>query len=326
MLWKDDAVPLTHDDYEVASEDFLRAVRSTPEVLGVWQIGSVSVPGISDLDFILVIREGARLSWQQMRKRLSPETLRLLLHSPTALPESLFVWLNYLTDTRGIRRLIGPELRLAEPGNRRLLNLITAARLTMAKLMGLKRTWFIGASGIRSFLSRVNSLRHNFTLMEKHVPPAVEEASDLRASWFRMGEERFGRLDELLSGAIEACVGLLREAEVPCRLESGSDELVAENWRFYGGNGMTEKRGILSWLPRKGRLGELAYYSARFELGIAPGLSGLLAGTLAPEEGREDWERHQKLLARCEEARLRLPGFSAAAPLLSPRGWRRWIP
>jgi len=326
MLWKDDIVPLTHEDYEKAEEDFLRVAGSTPGVLGVWQTGSVSVPGISDLDFLLVVRDGARLSWGRLRKRLSPRTLRVLLHSPVALPESLLPWLSYLNDTRGIRKLSGPEPGFREPRNRGLLNFILAARFTVAKLMGLTRTTFIGRSGIRSFLSRAHSLRHNFTLMDRPVPQVLEEAAELRESWFRMGEERFRRLDGLLARAIDTCVALLREAAPPWSLESGSDELLAENWRFYGGEGRAERKGLLSWLPRKGRLGELAYYSTRFELGVAPGLSGLLGGTLAPEEGRDDWEKHLEILARCEEARARLPGFSPAGPLMALRGWRSWIP
>jgi len=326
MLWTSEPMPLEREDYDRTTEDFLRVAGSTPGVLGVWQTGSVSVPGISDLDFILVVRNRTRLSWNRVRKRLSPESTRVLLHSPVALPESLVPWLGYVNDTRATRRLTGPEIPFAEPANRGMVNILVAARFTMAKLLGLERTAFMGVAGVRSLLCRVHGLRHNFTLMDRPVPPLFDEVTELRESWFSMGEERFSRLEELLAGATDACVALLREIPVPGVLESGSDELAAENWRFYGGKDRVEKKGLFSWLPRKGRLGEIAYYSTWFELGVAPGLSGLLAGTLSPDEGREDWEKHLEIIGLCEGARGRLPGFSPAAPLLSLRGWRRWVP
>lgn len=326
MLWTSEPVLLAREDYDKATEDFLRVAMSTPGVIGVWQTGSVSVPGISDLDFILILEDSARVSWARMKKGLSPETSRVLLHSPVALPESLVPWLSYVNDTRGIRRLTGPEISFVEPGNKVLVNLLVAARFTMAKLMSLERTAFIGVAGIRSLLCRVHGLRHNFTLMERPVPPLFESVTELRESWFKMGKERFRLLEELLAGATEECIALLREATLPCALESGSDELAAENWRFYGGENRVEKKGLFSWLPRKGRLSEIAYYSTWFELGIAPGLSGLIAGTLAPDEGRGDWEKYLEIIGLCEETLRSFPGFSPAAPLLSLRGWRRWIP
>lgn len=326
MLWTSEPVPLEPGDYDRATGDFLRVAGSTQGVLGVWQTGSVSVPGISDLDFILVVKNGARLSWNRVKKRLSPETSRVLLHSPLALPESLVPWLGHVNDTRATRRLTGPEIPFVEPANRGLVNILVAARFTMAKLMGLERTAFMRVAGVRSLLCRVHGLRHNFTLMDRPVPPLFDEVTELRESWFSMDKGRLSRLEELLARAKGACVTLLREVTLPCALESGPDELAAENWRFYGGEDRVERKGLFSWLPRKGRLGELAYYSTWFELGIAPGLSGLLAGTLAPDEGRGDWEKHLEILARCEETRARLKGFSPAAPLLSLRGWRRWVP
>ncbi len=326
MLWVDDIVPMSADDYERATEEFLRVAMETRGVIGVWQAGSVSVPGISDLDFILVVDEGARVSWRQMKRSLSPETLRVLLHSPVAITENLAPWLVYVNDTRGIRRLSGPEISMAEPEDRGLINLLVAARFTMAKLTSLVRTEFMGRASIRSFLCRVHGIRHNFTLMDGLVPPVFDDVADIRESWFRMGEEKFSRLERILSGAKEACAALLRDAAVPPGIESGSDELVIGNWRFYGGKERAEKKGLLSWLPRRGRLGELAYYSTWFELGIAPGLSGLLAGTLGPSQGRKDWERHIDVIRLCKETSARLEGFSPAAPLLLLRGWRRWVP
>ncbi len=326
MLWKDDIVPLSAGDYERATAEFLRVAEETDGVVGVWQTGSVSVPGISDLDFILVIRDGAGVSWKLMRNCLSPETSRVLLHSPIAITENLFPWLGYLSDTRGTRRLAGPDFSFREPENKGLINLMVSARFTMAKLMGLVRTTFIGRVSVRSFLCRVHGIRHNFTLMERLVPPVFHEAEDLRESWFKTGNERLGRLEKLLSGARDACLAFLRDIEIPWPIESGSDELLAGNWRFFGGDGYRERRGALSWLSGKGRLGELAYYSTWFELGITPGLSGLLAGTLAPDKGREDWEKHLEALRHCEETSARLKGFSTVAPSLSLRGWRRWVP
>ncbi|MGB9589310.1 MAG: hypothetical protein ACP5QG_07845 [candidate division WOR-3 bacterium] len=329
MLWKDDVLTLSILDYDRATEDFLRVARNTPGIIGVWQNGSISAPGISDLDFLLVVSEGVKVSWKRMRENLSPEASRILIHSPIAITESLLPWLGYVNDMRGYHRLDGPAVSFAEPENKALINLLVSTRLTMAKLMGLARTAFLGRSGVRSFLCRVHGIRHNFTLMERRVPPMLEEAAELRKSWLSLGQEKYQRLDNLLARAQDACVEFLRGLTIPWPLESGPDEFIAENWRFYGGNDCREKNGMFSWLPRKARLGEVAYYSTWFELGITPGLSGLLAGTLAPTEttvGRKDWEKYLEVLALSEKVRDRLPEFSPAAPLLSLQGWRSWVP
>ncbi|MEO0192200.1 MAG: hypothetical protein ABIM46_05400 [candidate division WOR-3 bacterium] len=326
MLWIDDVIPMSHEDYDRATEDLLRVARGTNGITGVWQTGSVSVPGISDLDFLIVVRDGARVSWNRMKKSLSPETIRILLHSPVAITQSLLPWLGYVNDIRGYRRLEGKQLSFVEPENKAIVNLMVSARFVTAKLLGLMRTQFMGYARVRSFLCRVHGIRHNFTLMDMPVPSVFEEAAELRRSWLSLGQERYARLENLLAEAQDACVKFLKNAPVPSAIESGPDELFIENWRFYGGDGSRERRGMLSWLPRKGRLGEIAYYSTWFELGIAPGLSGLLSGTLAPADGKNDWEKHLEVIALSERIMCQLPGFSPPASFRSLRGWRRWVP
>ena len=51
--------PKIHDfkDYDSAIESYINYIKKFPEVVSVYQIGSITVPGISDIDLVVVLND-----------------------------------------------------------------------------------------------------------------------------------------------------------------------------------------------------------------------------------------------------------------------------
>jgi len=92
-------VSLTAADYASAVQRMLAALRPNRQVLGVAQFGQVKDPGISDLDLLIVVADGAvgrvgRLVDETIRR--TPHGSYLYHHMPIIAPRSLMGAVNVL--------------------------------------------------------------------------------------------------------------------------------------------------------------------------------------------------------------------------------------
>ena len=80
----------TIKDYNNEIERIVSVLSECDDVVSIYQIGEVSCPGISDLDFIVVLRDETR-NLRDYKKRISFlwKNNFLLMHPPYALTRSL---------------------------------------------------------------------------------------------------------------------------------------------------------------------------------------------------------------------------------------------
>jgi hypothetical protein len=93
----DEPVARSDADYDIARQHYLQMLQREPAVMGLLEYGSISTPGISDLDFIVILDDSARAP---LSAALSIESLPfsdryLVLHQPVILSVSL---LNHLSE------------------------------------------------------------------------------------------------------------------------------------------------------------------------------------------------------------------------------------
>jgi len=87
-------------EYDGAIEIYLNRVSSLPEVLAVYTMGSIKSPGLSDIDLVVVIKDGYKIS-NPFLLRTEGINNNLFLHGPVVISESTaksFQFIIYATN------------------------------------------------------------------------------------------------------------------------------------------------------------------------------------------------------------------------------------
>src|SRR5919198_74855 len=81
-------MPARVDQYEHASQEIAEALRQLPGLVAAYRAGSVSAPGISDLDWVAVIEPGSAAF--DVWSGLSERTRYLAMHAPFLVDPATF--------------------------------------------------------------------------------------------------------------------------------------------------------------------------------------------------------------------------------------------
>ena len=109
----DQPIPLSRDVYDDAKARYISRIKGVEETLAVYQFGNVTVPGISDIDLIVVLKDQFNQSPNKLR--LNPgDNLPgkpVFLHNPIFVPETVWPKLNWLHAPKNIIQIYGNNLR-----------------------------------------------------------------------------------------------------------------------------------------------------------------------------------------------------------------------
>jgi len=93
--------------YQKAREEFIHELRKNPDILALYEYGSVSAPGISDLDLIVVAKQ--RLSRPLLRPT-GPNIKRVAKGTLMIMPEHIFSRIQ-LFDAVRLKKVFGKRIR-----------------------------------------------------------------------------------------------------------------------------------------------------------------------------------------------------------------------
>jgi hypothetical protein len=209
--------PASLADYEVAARELENALDALPGRVAVVATGAVSVPGISDLDRIVVLDGGAAVP--DVWKTLSPRTRELAMHGPFAIDVETFGRHRELAYVEPLATVRGAEVDVASRPDAELLTLLLAAEGATVLLLQLAKTTVAGTAKVRPLLCLLHGLRHDLALAgltRDDAPTAWRLADDvaaLRAEWFESSDPT-RRFIELLAAA-PAAVGSALDAMAP---------------------------------------------------------------------------------------------------------------
>lgn len=212
--------------YKEAIEVFISRISRFQNVKSVYQIGSISnlTPGISDLDFIVVLDDNlsSNLTSNKLagiREGYNDKINYIIYHDvSTVLNESLFKEIHKLYLINQIRRVYGDEIAINPPGeNEKEIQLTLLADYSFYMwprefLLPL----LLGKIDIRSMLNRLYSLRHPIRILQEVTSQEnsdwnafIAECRDLRVHWFEI--ELNSAINLLLNKLIQ---GLYFSAEI----------------------------------------------------------------------------------------------------------------
>jgi len=234
----------TVKDYDHEIDRVVNVLSKCDEVISIYQIGEVSCPGISDLDFIVVVRDKMKNS-RDYKKRISglKKNNFLLMHPPYTINRSLAPKITYAIPIFNLVKLYGENIQFQKSANSRLLDLSILVdlisfywprefldlltkkkhysrnlylRVLMTDILPFKSKYVIDT---RNVLVRLNGMQYTLALYNrltgKNIPKLeipVKKAISLRNNWFKLDEDRYDQLlliiHEMINGIADLIAGV----------------------------------------------------------------------------------------------------------------------
>jgi hypothetical protein len=225
--------PATLDEYARASEEIESQFRSLPGIVAIYEAGSVSVPGISDLDRVVVISRGHAVP--AVWSRLSERARYLAMHSPFLVDQATFRRHRWFAHLEPLRLSLGEAVELENRPFPEYSELLLGVEGLVACLVRVLKQVSTLRLKVRPSLCQLHSVRHGLVLAgltPENAPDAwriTEEVAELRRSWFALPDPR--RSELVKQAAMEAVPALL-DALWTLGDQRGSHRLAARELRL----------------------------------------------------------------------------------------------
>lgn len=218
-----DPLPISQAEYEAATARFIESVCQHPALRAVYQMGSTSAPGISDIDLIVIVADSFRghIGQALSQQAIDERDAYLFCHPPLHLTESL------AKSARRFCNIGNPQLCWGDPVAMPLLDaeeahqidvLVAAETLPWAwakvldSIQGKKEVVHI-----RQVLIEFTYLDHTIQTCSRLFGESTREweqfvagANCLRREWFTLPKSRYTQMNALLSDAYLVVEDLLR--------------------------------------------------------------------------------------------------------------------
>jgi hypothetical protein len=206
--------PARPQDYEQASREIEELLRTVPGISAIYRTGSVSAPGISDIDRIAVVDEGTQAPaiWPEM----SPASRELAMHAPFLVDNATFERHRSFAYMEPLEVSWGEPAGLEDRALPAYSEPLIAAESMVVSLLSTVKQLSTGLVKVRPALCQLNNLRHALVLgrlVEDEAPVAWQLAADvtaLRSGWFASPEsDRLHRVRDVAARAVPALLEAL---------------------------------------------------------------------------------------------------------------------
>jgi len=209
--WVLDRMP-THAasrEYEQTAAVMKDRIALLPGLRSVYSTGSVSVPGISDLDLIAVVDGNG--PFPSVWGVLSERERYVAMHTPFLVDVETFARHRWFAHIDPLVLVLGEGVEIEDPPHPEPLALLAGVEGLIAMRLKLEKQRRTARLKVRPTLCELNNLRHDLRLAglpETAAPRAwavVSEVTELRAVWWQLGAtEQKVRSMSLAASAITA--------------------------------------------------------------------------------------------------------------------------
>jgi hypothetical protein len=252
------------EDYSIATERFIEKYSKHPDVVSIYQFGQVSVPGISDLDFIVVLKDPLSHSFDAdySVSTFSPE-LRYLYNDtqPFLMNEGIFKEFWKIFPTSDLTLVYGRKIEQipASDNEKDVYNLLILVDVCnyFYPLLFVKQL-ASNTLNVRFCLLVLNSFKFPLRLCMDLTGQVVdgwvkfiEKVESLRKSWFLNDlSHNLNALNSLLSEASSVSLGLIGTLDTFMREHywcgnSTNQERVAGTYGACHFTGLFDKDAVL---------------------------------------------------------------------------------
>lgn len=209
-------------DYEDTISEYVSRVSRIPDVHAIYQIGSITAPGISDIDLLVVLND--KLTFSSPKEYLPHDSSKgcyLFIHPPILVPISLIKNICMIYPIFDIKKIYGENFEISAPQRDKLSPTISAILNDFIILFYPVEFISVLVSGkgdVRHLLLRLNGVKHSISLYKTlrvgEIPPEwdsfIEETTELRQNWFTLKEKSRNKLLlNLLQEAVYLSVDLV---------------------------------------------------------------------------------------------------------------------
>lgn len=204
----------TLDDYKRASKEYIQQINPVKNrISAVYQVGSIGVPGISDIDYFLIFQDDKFDSFRKYGiSKLSEKTKYIFSHDGRYINDEIAKDLKYCFPFFDLNKIYGKkiDIKYSKDFN---IHLLLAVQYLITKIPVDFITYSIryGKLYQRIMLAMIYSLRHTVNLFRKfdsNYPKEwdtfISEYSFFRENWFSMRneDEKNNKLIEYIADGI----------------------------------------------------------------------------------------------------------------------------
>lgn len=199
--------------YDSAREEVVSGLSKNPDVLAIYEYGSVSAPGISDIDLIVALKERVGYKFHYPD---GPNIRRVARGGAMLMPEKVFQKLLWLDDLK-LKHLYGKRISALQPATkitklRDLANVLDWLPERMIRLiMILKKQPFDVQYALRytrSFAYALENATRMIGRKKNESDVFLDKLKNLRADW---RPERSSELQALVRAGLYLGCDILRE-------------------------------------------------------------------------------------------------------------------
>ena len=206
--------------YEKVLDKFKNVYAAIPDVSSIYRFGNVGVTGISDLDFIIVLKD--KVTYRNLNKlfykKFDPRDRYILDHPPYIVDRETFDNIYKILPVFELEYIYGEVIQFSE--SHRKDGDYQLALLNDELLLSIPRDYFLLSVSpridVRHCLGKINALKYPITMVTKITGECpklwiefTENFQDFRKNWFNFGDDRNYILLDFVKGSLEICCQII---------------------------------------------------------------------------------------------------------------------
>ncbi|HII60990.1 hypothetical protein [Pyrococcus horikoshii] len=211
---------LSISTYEEVLSEYVDLISQDDNVLAVYQSGSISVPGISDLDIFIVLDDPFNKNTIEVLRnwRRDMTSRYIFYHSPFIISKEDFPSIKYVHTAFNLRRIYGSEIPIINPSNDeitfiKILNILDWSYILTVSLseMFLRRKIHM-----RTALMTLGSVAHTLALAQdilgcKDYRKIIRSIRAFRRNFFKLPDHGYKyRMPDLIIKSFEALIDIVK--------------------------------------------------------------------------------------------------------------------
>jgi len=205
-------------NYERSIEKVVDYLSKCEEISAIYQIGDIGVPGISDIDLIIVFKDDVKSFQQSYRKLFNKHDVYLFMHGIYGMPENIFERRELLIPIYKTKVLMGhviDEKKVLDEAERKILKRIYALEYLLINLSNLTSQFIQRELKIRNIMCSLYALNYDFEILsngelEDDEKLFVREINNLRNSWWEVELHHTDELLQIFKKAVELIIKALK--------------------------------------------------------------------------------------------------------------------
>lgn len=205
--WKFYDLPkkLPMKSYKSSIDEFVRIVNKVKSVEAIYRAGSISVPGLSDLDLFVIFKNNARKVETIRINNLSPPSRQVIGHEIGYMQQEIFEKFDlYLFVQEPLELLYGNDIEyhnIEKLEDELLIKSIMVFEWLIHKALHLQQYLYKKRIPVRILLNKLWSFVYTLKLAKEVSDKAIgkeyiKDITELRTNWFSMKDSK--RNDDLL--------------------------------------------------------------------------------------------------------------------------------